>query len=103
MARVTELGSFMVPIGLHHWLGFGGGHLRRMTPYPPTPPDRQCLGRNSAPPGSFREFFGSSEARSHCATFVLSRLPMVQPPAAAIRHSLVFGGSEGLKEISRPR
>ena len=32
--RVTELGSFMVPIGLHHWLGFGGGHLRRMTPYP---------------------------------------------------------------------
>ena len=23
--RVTELGSVMVPIGLHRWLGFGGG------------------------------------------------------------------------------
>ena len=34
MARVTELGSFMVPIGLHHWLGFGGGQLRRLTPPP---------------------------------------------------------------------
>ena len=31
---VTDLGSFMVPIGLHHCLGFGGGDLRRMTPPP---------------------------------------------------------------------
>ena len=28
---------------------------------------------------------------------------MVRPPAAAIRDLLVFGGSEGLKEILRPR
>ena len=28
---------------------------------------------------------------------------MVRPPAAAIRDLLVFGGSEGLREISRPR
>ena len=28
---------------------------------------------------------------------------MVRPPAAAIRDLLVFGGSEGLGEISRPR
>ena len=27
---------------------------------------------------------------------------MVRPPAAAIRDLLVFGGSEGLREISRP-
>ena len=52
--------------------------------------------------GDFGEIFGSSEARSHCATFVLSRLPMVRPPAAAIRDLLVFGGSGGLREISRP-
>ena len=28
---------------------------------------------------------------------------MGRPPAAAIRDLLVFGGSEGLREISRPR
>ena len=73
MVGVTELGSFMVPIGLHHWLGFGGGHLRRMTPYPPYPPcpDRQFLGRNSAPPGSFREIFRSLEPVDRCAHFEL--------------------------------
>ena len=42
--RVTELGSFMVPIGIHHWLGFGGGHLRRMTPYPPPPTPPPMIG-----------------------------------------------------------
>ena len=59
----------MVPIGLHHWLGFGGGQLRRMTPYPP--PDGQYLGRNSAPPGIFWEFFGSLEPGDRCAHFEL--------------------------------
>ena len=29
------------------------------------------FGRNSAPPASFREFFGSSKPRSCCATFLL--------------------------------
>ena len=91
----------MVPIGVHHWLGFGGGHLRRMTP-PPPPPDRQYLGRNSAPPGSFREIFGSSEARSHCATFVLSQLPMVRPPAAAIRDLLVLRGLRDSEKFRGP-
>ena len=71
MARVTELGSFMVPIGLHHWLGFGrGGEVRCLTP--PHPRHGAFLfGRNSVPPGSFREIFGSSEPGDRCAHFEL--------------------------------
>ena len=53
---------------------------------------RPKSGSNSAPAGSFREFFGSWEARLRCATFVQPRLPMVRPPAAAIRDLLVYGG-----------
>ena len=45
-----------------------------------TQPTTNHFGHNSAPPGSFGEFCGSSELRSRCATFVQPRLPMVRPP-----------------------
>ena len=35
------------------------------------PAKKLFFGGNSAPPGSFRECFGSSEARLRCATFLL--------------------------------
>ena len=80
----------MVPIGLHHRLDFGrGGEVRCLTP---SPPIEHFFGRNSEPPGSFQEIFGYLEPGDRCATFVLSRLPMFRPPAAAIRDLLVLGG-----------
>ena len=66
---------------------------------PPSPLEL-FFGRHSAPPGSFWKIFGSSEARLRCATFVLSRLPMVRPPAAAIHDLLFFLGLGVLGEIS---
>ena len=47
-------------------------------------------------------FFGSSEPRSRCATFLQPRPTMVRPPAAAIRHLLVFGCPGDLKKFCRP-
>ena len=52
--RVTELGSLMVSIGLHHRLDFGrGGEVRCFTP----PLHRACfLAVTRCQPGSFRIF-----------------------------------------------
>ena len=63
--------------------------------YPLYPTLELLFGRNSAPQGSFWEFFGSSKARSRCATFVQPRLPMVQPPASTIHDLLVLGALGG--------
>ena len=60
------------------------------------------FGRYSVPPGIFRDIFGSSEPGDHCANFVLLRLPIVRPPAAAIRDLLGFGGVWALREIPSP-
>ena len=53
------------------------------------------------PPGSFQNFFCSSEPGDCCATFEQPWLPMVQPPQFLIC-DLRFGTPGGLREISRP-
>ena len=63
------------------------------------PPIEHFFGRNSVAPGNFREFFGCPEPRDRCATFERPRLPMVRPPAAAIRHLLVLGGLGDFKKF----
>ena len=65
-------------------------------------PAGRRFGRNSGPPGNFREFFDPPEPRSCSATFVHFALTTVWPPAVAIRDLLDLGGSGGLREISRP-
>ena len=52
---------------------------------------KNCFGRNSAPPGIVGDYFSSSEPRPRCATCVQPRLPMVRPPAAAIRDLRLLG------------
>ena len=72
---------------------------------PPPPPHRLELfffGCNSAPPENFWILFGSLEPGDRCATFVQPRLPMVQPPAAAIRDLLVLGGLGDLEKFRGP-
>ena len=86
-------------------LGGAGGHFVSWGPVLSVrdPTDKKnCFGRNSAPPGSFREIFGSSEARLRCATFVQPRLPMVRPPAVAICDFLVLGGLGDLQKFRGP-
>ena len=50
------------------------------------------FGRNSAPQGIFRYFFGPLEPCLRCATFEHFALSMVRPPAVAIRDLLDFTG-----------
>ena len=67
---------------------------------PPTPPIEHFFGRNSVPPGSFREIFGSSELGEHFCTTATS-----DGSASCGRNSRFTGfmGSGGLREITRPR
>ena len=65
-------------------------------------PAGRCFGRNLAPPGSFREFFGPSEALFALRNFLTFCTVKVLPPAVTIRNLLHFWGSSELREILWP-
>ena len=65
----------------------------------PPPPTELVYWPSLGATGEFSGIFGSSEPGDCCATFVL---PMVRPPAAAIRDLLVLRGLGDLEKFRGP-
>ena len=60
------------------------------------------FGRNPAPPGIFQDFFGPSEPRLRCATFVHFAFRWFGLLRSQFAIYWIFWGSGGLRKISRP-
>ena len=67
-----------------------------------TQPTKNGFGRNSKPPGSFREVFGSSEPRRVTQLSYSDSVGWFYPIFSRDSRCTGFWGSGGLREISRP-